>query len=112
MSSDSIASTTAKPNNLPFSDHIVQSAISLERVLEYDNDRLIYPLIRLQRLGEEIYEIYQTEMSNTNQSRLHVHADRMMARLNEWRCSVPADIAPTGEGLSRHETSRCSNKKL
>ncbi|KIW02787.1 hypothetical protein, variant [Verruconis gallopava] len=89
------AQVTSKPNNLPFSEKMLQDSILLDELQEYQTDRLIRPLIRLQHLAERTYETYRGEKSDGGQNRLHLHASQMITQLKEWKCSTPSDLADT-----------------
>lgn len=99
-----------KPNNLAFSDWTLKCALSLQKKPEYETDRLIYPLIKLQRITEEACDIYCMECSASAQARLPAHADRLNARLEEWKISLQPEVVDTGMYLNI--ISKMSIKRL
>ncbi|KAL4919265.1 hypothetical protein BDW62DRAFT_209964 [Aspergillus aurantiobrunneus] len=90
-----ISMSTAKPNNLPFSEHVLPCAMTLQHDQEYPTDKLIYSVIRLQQLTEEASETYRLGHLQTQEFRPHTHAERLKTRLEEWWSTVSSDIRGT-----------------
>ncbi|KAL4775894.1 hypothetical protein BDW60DRAFT_177027, partial [Aspergillus nidulans var. acristatus] len=82
-----IATATSKPDNFHYSEHVLRCTKMLQHELEFPTDELIYPLIKLQHLAQEVCDTYQLGISQINAS----HPERFNARLEEWWTSLPAD---------------------
>lgn len=70
--------------------------MSLRQEEEFESDQLIYPIIKLQRLNEEAYELYQLERSQNSRTRLHIHAQRFVAHLEDWKSTLPKGLHHSG----------------
>ncbi|KAL4783306.1 hypothetical protein BJX76DRAFT_368549 [Aspergillus varians] len=87
-----ITMSTGKPNNLPFSEHVLPCAIMLQREREFQSDELIYPVLRLQQFANEIYETYRLGERQIHGSRFHSHVERSMIRLDELWYALSAEV--------------------
>ncbi|KAL2864819.1 uncharacterized protein BJX67DRAFT_199506 [Aspergillus lucknowensis] len=101
-----IAMATGKPNNLRFSEGMLQSASLFQEKQEFETDELIFPLITLQQLTEEVNETYQLENSQVSRNRLHAHAARLKARLEEWWSSISAYSRSSGLVINGYHAAK------
>lgn len=69
------------------------------------SDRLISPLVELQRLGEETSELYAVDEAILNVNRRLVHAKGLGLRLEQWKQSLPADVYKNGIVLAQYTDS-------
>lgn len=85
-----------KPSNLKFTNHTLSCAESLKREQDEATDILIYPLITLQQLTEDTYDIYRMEKIQWDdtlcQIRLYTHASRLKTQLDRWKSTVPSEV--------------------
>lgn len=86
----------AKPNTIPLTDYMLDCARKFQQDPEFESDELIYPLARLQKLVEEVRDVYRSEKSVNVRSRLHTHADRLMSHLELWKSSIPPNVQESG----------------
>lgn len=98
----STASLSGKPNHLPLSSAMLRSAMFLQESQDFKTDSLIYPLLKIQSLAENVIELYRSEASSSSLDRLHMHSHRLLGELESWRFSVPKDLV----GSSKHAIYR------
>ena len=92
----SFAIGVKKPNNLKYSEYMIQCCMSLREDIEHRADAYLLYLIQLQRLAEEVYETFHLEKlpSNTEMEllRLQKAVKAFNTRLQAWKASLPSDI--------------------
>ena len=71
---------------------MMQCAIKISQSQEHETDEMIHALFRIQRLGEEICDIYQSEISSDTLKRLPILAERFLERLEEYKQCLPNHI--------------------
>ena len=75
-----------KPNHLVFSDYMMHCAVSLGEELEVQTDNMLVPLIKLQRLAEEVNSMRAVKASESQedivQIRSQMHAKTFQAQLD------------------------------
>ena len=86
--SSCISAGVTKPNQLRMNDYMLRVAQALELSPQYDTDRLINPLIRLDRIVEHARELYSEDKSDGGRTRLHTHAAHIMSNLEQWHDSL------------------------
>ena len=99
-----------KPNNFPFSEYMLDCARILQREPEYTSDCSIHPLIVLQGLAEEAGDLYRMDRAQSNRLRVHTHTERLIARLEEWRRSLPPSLAESGKVPRVPASKSCPDK--
>jgi hypothetical protein len=87
-----ISIAVAKPNTLPVNDFAIDGARELQKCPQFDTDRGIYPIIQLQQLVDEARDLYRMERSDSRRLRLHVHVERLVNRLEQWRISLQPEL--------------------
>ncbi|KAH8803339.1 hypothetical protein F5884DRAFT_847183 [Xylogone sp. PMI_703] len=83
---------SGKPNNLPFTQYMLECAIILQQSPEFETDHLIYHLVKLQRVVEEARDLYRIDKTTDSCARVHSHAERLKVNLEEWRHALPASF--------------------
>jgi len=71
-------------------------AAALAQNAEFEADRTIPALIRLQRIVENIREVYYEDRKAGAVLRMPIHAPRFIADLDEWRSTLPQNLRETG----------------
>lgn len=89
MSVNSIASYMDKPNILPFNDFALKNAAFLYTEAEFESDRTLRSLIRVQRVVEATRDTYGSIKLSSTPSRLHLHVQRLLLDLEECKYSFP-----------------------
>ena len=79
-----------KPNTLPLSAFALDNAESLSNGAEFETDKTLLASIKLQRIFEDTRDIYRFDKSPGAASRLHLHAERLLVDLEDWRRSIPS----------------------
>lgn len=96
LTDTSIAIATGKPNNLPFSEHVLPCATMLQGEQEFVTDALLYPVIKLQQFIQEVYETYRLGNDQIHGFRFHTHTERLATRLEEWWISLTTELCQAG----------------
>ncbi|EED15880.1 conserved hypothetical protein [Talaromyces stipitatus ATCC 10500] len=91
--SNIIAMCSGRPNNLKFHNNMLRCAMLLQKRPEFETDLMIYPLTKLLQFAEEVCETYRAE--RILGGRLHIHAERFAARLEDWWSSLTEDLRNT-----------------
>jgi hypothetical protein len=78
-----------KPSILPLNDFALKNAAFLSTEAEFESDRTLQSLIRIQRVVEATRDAYRSIKLSGTASRLHVHVQRMLLDLEECKYSFP-----------------------
>ncbi|KAL2796986.1 hypothetical protein BJX66DRAFT_323631 [Aspergillus keveii] len=87
-----ISTSNGKPNNLPVSSDMLRAAKMIQQTQGPETDNVIYQLIHLQQLVENICETYRFEKNQPSRSRLPTHARQFAMQLEDWWSDLPADL--------------------
>jgi hypothetical protein len=71
---------------------MLRAAKILHQTRDSETDNVIYQLIKLQQLVDNICETYRFEKNQPSCSRLPTHAGRFAMQLEEWWLDLPADL--------------------
>ena len=104
----SISASMNKPNTLPLNEWVFERSTVMGQVTEVQSDVLMPTLIRYQRILEEVHVVYQIDKTNNAYSRIHMHAKRLAAALEDWRLSVPGGFWDSGSELALLKSARTS----
>ncbi|KAK3717731.1 hypothetical protein LTR37_005502 [Vermiconidia calcicola] len=95
-----------KPNTLPLNEWVFERSTVIGQVTEVQSDVLMPTLIRYQRILEEVHVVYQIDKTNNAYSRIHMHAKRLAAALEDWRLSVPGGFWNAGLFVNRYHAAQ------
>ncbi|KAK5743305.1 hypothetical protein LTR17_002783 [Elasticomyces elasticus] len=91
-----LSSSMCKPNTLPLSNAMLSRATTLGESPDHAFDPMLLPLVNYQLIIENVHAAYSSEKRSGTRSRLHLHAKRMMASLDQWKASISDELWITG----------------
>lgn len=95
--SNSISSSMGRPNTVPLTDNVLARANAVCRTDESDAEELIVPLLRYQRLMEDVFSVNRTARKADDASLLHTHAPQLVAALDAWWATLTMEQQGKGE---------------
>jgi hypothetical protein len=94
-----ISASMSKPNTLPISDFAMHQGGALTRGKAVESDIMLLPLMKYQRMLDEMRNIYRLERSSSSRCRLVSHAKRMLTELDQWQSELGDSLRASGMWL-------------
>lgn len=88
-----------KPNNIHYTEYMMECAQSLSKDPEYETDALILPLLQTQLLGDEFHDLLLPTnidySSSSSSEQVQTHVRTFRAKIDELLPKEPSDCLPT-----------------
>ncbi|KAK4957047.1 hypothetical protein LTR10_005003 [Elasticomyces elasticus] len=91
-----LSSAMCKPNTLPLNNAMLSRVTTLGQASNLVCDPMLLPLVKYQLIMEDVHAAYNSDKRSGTRLRLHVHAKRMIASLEQWKSSISEELWTTG----------------